>query len=354
MIIPKEQIQSKFTEIEQALSQPDVLADQKKLMELSKQHARLREQLEAIANLESIEAAIAEAQENLADPDFAELAQEELEGLEPKREEATLKLRMLLLPPDPNDEKNVIIEIRAGAGGDESALFAAELFRMYSRYAEIKGWKPQVMNMNRTELGGVKEIVFEMSGEMVYGEMKYESGVHRVQRVPETEKSGRIHTSTATVAVLPEAEEYDIEINESDLRIDRFCASGAGGQSVNKTESAIRITHEPTGVTVSCQNERSQQQNKAKAMQILRARLVALEEEKRMKELGEDRKSKVGTGDRSEKIRTYNFPQDRITDHRISKSWNNIPTIMDGSLESVIMSLKEAEMLEKESALHNQ
>jgi peptide chain release factor 1 len=248
-----------------------------------------------------------------------------------------------LTPADPMDKKNIIIEIRAGTGGDEAALFAADLFRMYSRFAESQGWKTKILDANQIGIGGFKEIIFEISGKDVYKSLKYESGVHRVQRVPETEKSGRVHTSAATVAVLPEAEEIDIEIKSEDLRIDVFRSGGHGGQSVNTTDSAVRITHLPTNTVVSCQDEKSQLKNKAKALQILRSRLLAAEQERAAKERGDERKSQIGSGDRSEKIRTYNFPQDRVTDHRIKQNFSQIESIMDGNIDQIIKSLKEAD-----------
>lgn len=308
-----------------------------------REHAQLSEVVAAHRECEALEDSIAETQslvQNEKDPEMKELAKEELKELEIKLQEAQDRLKFLLIPKDPLDEKNIIMEIRGGAGGDEAALFAADLFRMYSRYAENKGWKIEVMSMNETELGGLKEIIFSISGKNVYENLRYESGVHRVQRVPATEASGRIHTSTVTVAVLPEAEETEIDIKQEDLRIDVMRAGGPGGQCVNTTDSAVRITHIPSGIVVHCQDEKSQIKNKAKAMRILRARLYEMEEQKAQAERAEARKSQVGTGDRSERIRTYNFPQNRLTDHRINLTLYKLDLIMQGDVQELFDALK--------------
>ena len=293
------------------------------------------------------EAQIAQAQALLGDPELHEIAREELESGKTRRAELEQTLRVLLLPRDPNDDRNVILELRTGVGGEESALFAHSLYRMYTMYADAHGWKTEIANLNETELGGVKEIVFSVEGPDVYSRLKFESGVHRVQRVPETESMGRIHTSTVTVAVLPEAQEVDVEINPSDLQIDTFRSSGAGGQHINKTSSAIRITHLPTGTVVECQDERSQYKNKDKALKVLKSRLLKEKQDKQASEIAANRKSQVGTGDRSERIRTYNYPQGRLTDHRIGLTLYKLEDILNGNLDEVIDALVTADRAEK-------
>jgi peptide chain release factor 1 len=349
-----EKIAQKFKEIEESLGKPEVIADHKKFQALAKEHKELQPIYETYMEYKKVKQGIEEALEIIEssdDDDLVELAKEEKKELEDKLEKLEEELKKLLIPKDPNDEKNVILEIRAGAGGEEAALFAQDLFRMYTRYAERRGWKVEILSMNETGLGGIKEVVAMISGKGAYSRLKYESGVHRVQRVPITESSGRIHTSTATVAVLPEAEEVEVKIDEKDLRIDTFRSSGAGGQHVNTTDSAVRITHIPTGIVVTCSNERSQIQNRIKAMKILRARLKEYYERQQKEKLDSARRSQVGSGDRSEKIRTYNFPEGRVTDHRIKLTLYNLSEFLDGELDEMIDALAAAEQAEKIEAL---
>ncbi|NMA64868.1 MAG: peptide chain release factor 1 [Clostridiaceae bacterium] len=346
-----EAIENRFEELNMRLADPNVINDHEQYMKLMKEHSELSEIVEKyreyktfVKNLEDAKLMLEENE----DKEFEEMLQLELKDAKDGIERTERELKILLMPKDPNDEKNVIIEIRAGAGGDEAALFAADLYRMYTHYAEKRGWSYGVIDSNPTEIGGFKEIIFEIEGKGAYSRLKFESGAHRVQRVPSTESSGRIHTSTATVAVLPEADDVpEVEIKPGDIEIDTYRASGAGGQHVNKTSSAIRITHLPSGIVVTCQDQRSQLKNKEKAMRVLRAKLYEREMMKHNSELAENRKSLVGTGDRSERIRTYNFPQRRVTDHRIGLSIYNIEQFMDGDIDEVIDTLVTTDQAEK-------
>ncbi len=351
-----ENLEKNFEEISAKLTDPSIISDRETYTKLAKEHSELSEIVDTFREYKKILHQIEENKkiiEEETDEELIELAKEELKNLESHLENLEKKLPILLLPKDPNDEKNVILEIRAGAGGEEAALFAAELLRMYQRYAEKKGWKLEILDANETGLGGLKEVIAKIEGKGAYSRLKYESGVHRVQRVPITESSGRIHTSTVTVAVLPEVDEVTIEIRPEDLKIETMRASGHGGQHVNKTETAVRITHIPTGIVVTCQNERSQYQNKITALKILRAKLYELAQREQNEKIQKERKSQVGTGERSEKIRTYNYPQNRITDHRIGLTVYNLPQVLDGELDEFIEALityYRTEALKREEA----
>ena len=344
------QIEARYEKLNELISDPEVLADQKQFVQYTREQRSIeevvrlyRELKRVLEELEGARAMVGDSK----DPDMAELAREEARALEAREQELRDALRVALIPRDPNDEKDVIVEVRAGAGGDEAALFAADLFRMYARYAERNRWKVEVLSSNEIGIGGYKEVIFQIRGDGAYSKLKFESGVHRVQRVPSTEAQGRIHTSTATVIVMPEAEEFDLVIDPNDIQVDVYRAGGHGGQGVNRTDSAVRLTHKPTGLVVTCQDDRSQLKNKEKAMAVLRSRLMDLELQKRNEAAGAERRSQVQTGDRSEKIRTYNFPQDRLTDHRIGLTVHNLPGIMDGAIDGVIHALVETDQAEK-------
>lgn len=347
-------IHIRYEELSKLLCDPEVINNPEKLRTYSKEQSSFEDQNNAYLEYKQVVEGLQEAkamQEEKLDEEMRELVKTEIDELSEKKIELEEKIKILLLPKDPNDDKNVIVEVRGAAGGDEAALFAASLYRMYGRYAERHGWKIEVMEANATGIGGMKEVIFSIQGRGAYSRLKYESGAHRVQRVPATESGGRIHTSTATVAVLPEAEDVEIEIHDKDLRIDTFCSSGPGGQSVNTTKSAVRITHIPTGLVVSCQDEKSQISNKDKALRVLRARLYDMKQQEEMSKYADARKSAVGTGDRSERIRTYNFPQSRVTDHRIGLTLHKLDMILDGDLDEVIDSLilhEQTELLKNE------
>lgn len=346
----------RYDELNELISDPEVIADTRRFMELSKEEADLRDTVEAYRQYQSVVSQINDDNEMLReklDDEMTEVVKEELKELEPQKTALEDKIRLLLLPKDPNDDKNIVMEIHGAAGGDEASLFAADLFDMYSRYAEKQGWSVEVVDRNETEVGGFKEIVMLISGNKVYSKLKYESGAHRVQRVPVTESAGRLHTSTATVGVMPEAEDVDIDIDPKDIRTDVYRSSGAGGQHINKTSSAVRMTHLPTGIVVAMQDERSQQQNRAKAMQILRSRVYNYYREQEESAYDEQRKSAVGTGDRSERIRTYNYPQNRVTDHRIGLTLNKLDKIMNGDLDDVIDALILYDQTQKMEQLNN-
>jgi len=348
-----ESIEKRYEELSQLIAQPEVSTDPARLQPLAKEQASLEDIVARYRQYKAISKAIQETEAMLddrLDSDMVLLAKEELNDLKQRQDSILQELKLSLLPKDATETKDAIVEIRAGTGGEEASLFAADLFRMYSRYAQVKGWQIEIIDSNQTEIGGFKEIVFEVKGKGAFNQLKYERGVHRVQRVPKTEASGRIHTSTATVAVLPEAEEIDVVINPEDLKMDFFRSGGAGGQNVNKVTTAVRITHLPTGIVATCQDERSQLRNRTKAMAVLRARLFDKEQRRQIEETTEERRSQIGSGERAEKIRTFNFPQDRLTDHRINLTLHNLPRILDGGLDELIEALatnERAKQLEK-------
>ncbi len=351
-----DQLEARYEELNRALSSPEIVTDSAKYQKTAKAHSEIAPIVEKYRQYKDLTRGIAESKAVISeekDPDMRAYAQEELTQLEARVTQVEADLKVLLIPKDPNDEKDIILEIRAGTGGDEATLFADEMFRMYSRYAETQGWKVEVLSTSESSVGGLKEVIAIIEGKRVFSQLKYESGVHRVQRVPATEQQGRVHTSAVTVAVLPEAEDVDVKIEAKDLRIDTFCSSGPGGQSVNTTYSAVRITHIPTNTVVSCQDEKSQIKNREKGMRVLRSRLYELEMQKQQEALAKERKAMVGSGDRSEKIRTYNFPQNRVTDHRIGLTIHQLTEVMDGKLQPIVDALSahyQAEKLKSEAA----
>ena len=347
-------VEARYEQLNRLMADPEVATNPDLLRQYGQEAAELEELVQTYRRFQNVTDQLGDTRTMLddgLDDEMLALVQDEIATLEQQEAELTDRLQLLLLPKDPNDEKNVIVEIRAGAGGDEAGLFAADLYRMYSRYAETRGWKAHAMSSHSTGIGGFKEVIFEVQGRGAYSHLKFESGVHRVQRVPDTESSGRIHTSTATVAVLPEMEEVEVQVDPNDIRIDVYRSQGAGGQSVNTTDSAVRLTHLPTGMVVACQDERSQLQNKLRAMAILRSRLYEIEQQRLVEEQGATRRSQVGSGERSEKIRTYNFPQNRVTDHRIGFTSHRLESILEGDLEELIQALSEADQADKLKAL---
>ncbi|GIP35533.1 peptide chain release factor 1 [Paenibacillus sp. J2TS4] len=353
MIDRLQSLADRYEKLSELLCDPDVTSDTKKLREYSKEQSDLQEAYEAYTEYKTVVDQLAGAkamQNEKLDDEMRDLVKMEIEELEERKEQLEEQIKILMLPKDPNDEKNVIVEIRGAAGGDEAALFAADLYRMYTRYADVQGWKTEILEASLNDLGGFKEVIFMVVGKGAYSKLKYESGAHRVQRIPVTESGGRIHTSTSTVVVIPEAEDVEVEIKESDIRVDTFCSSGAGGQSVNTTKSAVRVTHLPTGIVATCQDGKSQNSNKEKALQVLRARIYDMYLQEEQQKYDSERKTKIGTGDRSERIRTYNYPQSRVTDHRIGLTVHRLESVMDGELEEFISALTvatQAEQLEK-------
>jgi peptide chain release factor 1 len=356
MLEQLERIEKRYQELDEQMARPEVASDLKQLQALAQERASLEDVVTKYREYKATTKSLEETRAMLGDgldEEMTALVKQEIENLESQQDRLLQELKIALLPKDPNDEKDIIMEIRAGAGGEEAALFAADLFRMYTRYAQAKGWGIDVISLSESGIGGIKEVIFEVKGKGAYSRLKYESGVHRVQRVPTTESSGRIHTSTATVAVLPKAEEVDVSINPDDLKIDIFHSGGAGGQNVNKVATAVRITHLPTGMVVTCQDERSQLQNKLRALSVLRSRLLDIERRQQEEKITKERRSQVGTGDRAEKIRTYNFPQDRVSDHRINLNLHNLPRILEGELDELIDALAtsyQAKQLEEQLA----